>query len=312
MLVKRCPMSEDVNFENYNTNNLHEYDPYMIDDEGALIIDQDWWSQLTLQTQEQIQRLCEFRLEKVEVPHKLCPSDKRLNTIYWAYLDSFDYQCWYKPDLPNGPKDVILIPINSVIKKALCGGEIEFPLLEAELEKHCDGREFFVRLSGTSGKNEKSIRPFTKSRDIIRHLSSVRQFFSREYEREKETFLLLIPWNEYIEPRYELRIFVVHGKLTAASPQRYWELNQYSSEELDAFETALRDIVFIPHLPYHTFVADVFLNIDTSTCHLIEANPFGAHSGAGSSFFNWIDDYALLHGTLENQAEFRYLSTIHY
>ena len=206
------------------------------------------------------------------------------------------------------------------MKKALASGtaivevdqSIEY--LREELKRVCSNQaiEYFIRLSGTSGKNEKPVRPFKNADDIIKHLATVELFKVREYNRDKETVLVMIPWNDSIDPRCEFRIFVVNGKLTAASPQRFWELHQHSSEELEAFEKALNNITFIGKVPYDTFVADVYINVETSTCHLIELNPFGAHSGAGASFFNWIDDFEVLYGRNTAQAELRYLSAINY
>jgi hypothetical protein len=255
----------------------------------------------------------------IEVPHALCPPDPNLTVIYWAYLEGFDYNRWYTEDIPNGPKGVVLIQLSPEEKRTLGLGLTVVPELKHSLQQVCTGKtaktgkEYFVRLSGTSGKNEKPIRPFKYADDIIDHLARVELFRTREYERNKDTFLVLIPWNDAIDPRCEFRIFVVDNKLTAASPQRYWEHHQHSALELEAFETALNNIAFIGKVPYQTFVADVYIDVETSICHLIELNPFGAHCGAGASFFNWIDDYNLLYGLEpQPQPQLRYLSTINY
>ena len=83
-----------------------------------------------------------------------------------------------------------------------------------------------------------------------------------------------------------------------------------TQEELEGFEEALSNLTFLDHIPYHTFVADVYIDTSTHTCHLIELNPFGAHCGAGASFFNWVTDYDVLYGL--KPAEMRYLSAINY
>lgn len=311
----RKPMPLYVRFEDYNNHNEHEYDPYIIRDDGVLLIDKTWWDSLTHVMKSQIKNTVDnFELvENIIVPHELCAANPILTAVYRAYLEGFDYQHWYSSEIPNGPKNVTLIHLSSEEKKHLCDKNIE-PLtaFKQKLQVCCTGNEYFVRLSGTSGKNEKPVRPFKSADDIIHHLTRVDLFRTREYERNKETFLVLIPWNNAIDPRCEFRIFVVNNKLTAASPQRYWEHHQHSTEELEAFETALNNIEFIGKVPYHTFVADVYVNIDTATCHLIELNPFGAHSGAGASFFNWIDDYNVLYGLENSNPQLRYLSAINY
>lgn len=315
--VIRKPMPLYVRFENYNTNNEHAYDPYFVSDNGRLIIDKTWWhSHLSDFMRDQINRdVPSFDLEDVVTPHEYSPQDVTgmLTIVYRAYMDGFDYHRWFSHDIPNGPKGVVMIPLDSETKRILSTRNIEdegLGRLREQLQTFCDGREIFMRLSATSGKNEKAVRPFKSPDEIIKHLMSVEEYRAREYSREKETVLVLVPWNDIIDPRCEMRIFVVNEKLTAASPQRYWELHQHTSEELEAFENALNNIAFLNKVPYKTFVADVYIDVKTSVCHLIELNPFGAHSPAGSSFFNWIDDYDILYG--KAPAEFRYLSAINY
>lgn len=231
----RKPMPLYVRFENYNNHNEHEYDPYVMKDD-VLLIDKTWWDSLTSFMHSQIQSTVEkFDIvDKIDVPHELCLENKNLTAIYRAYLEGFDYQCWYSPEIPNGPKNVVLIKLSEDEKKLLCDKNIgkKLSLLKQKIQdvlvSSGSGSEYFLRLSGTSGKNEKPIRPFKTADDIIEHLTRVDLFRTREYERKKDTFVVLIPWNDTIDPRCEFRIFVVNNKLTAASPQRYWEHHQHS------------------------------------------------------------------------------------
>lgn len=315
--VMRCPMPLYVRFHEYNNNNEHEYDPYMMVDD-KLLIDERWWQTLTPFTRSQIEaKVTKFELvSSIVIPHVLCASHPSLTAVYLAYLDGFDYHCWYSPEIPNGPKDVTLIRIDEATKKSLCekkGDDTNVKQLLEHVGRELHGNDFFMRLSGTSGKNEKSVTPLKTVEQIVERLLRVDTFRSREYERlDKETYLVLMPWNDKIDPRCEFRIFVVNNRLTAASPQRFWELHQHTTEELEAFEKALENIAFIGHVPYHTFVADVYVDVATATCHLIELNPFGAHCGAGASFFNWIDDYDILYGLTDEGPVLRYLSAINY
>lgn len=316
--IKRKPMPLYIRFHQYNNDNVHEYDPYIMSSD-VLQIDECWWNTLTPFMQSEIKKKIEkFELVKsIPVPHVLCDSHPSLTSIYRAYLDGFDYHQWYSPDIPNGPKDVILIQIDDATKKSLLNRNSKdvgvIKLIENVKKVIVPGQEYFMRLSGTSGKNEKAVTPMKTAEAIVDRLLHLDTFRSREYERvDKDTCLVLMPWNDKIDSRCEFRIFVVNNKLTAASPQRYWELHQFSYEELEAFETAFRDIAFIGHIPYHTFVADVYIDVTTTTCHLIELNPFGAHCGAGASFFNWIDDFEILYGLTNEKPELRYLSAINY
>lgn len=316
--IKRKPMPLYVRFHQYNNDNLHEYDPYIISS-NVLLIDERWWDTLTpFMKSEVVKKVSDFEIvESIPVPHAVCDSHPSLTCVYRAYLDGFDYHQWYSPNLPNGPKDVILIHLNEALKNSLLKRNAEdvniVKLIDSVKKVISPGQQYFMRLSGTSGKNEKAVTPLKTANEIVDRLLSVDMFRRREYERsDKDTYLVLMPWNDKIESRCEFRIFVVNNKLTAASPQRYWELHQFSYEELEAFETALKNIAFIGYVPYHTFVADVYIDVDTAVCHLIELNPFGAHSGAGSSFFNWVDDYEILYGLTSEGPELRYLSAINY
>jgi len=323
-MIKRNPIPTNFNPQNYNNHNLHEYTPYIIKDE-QVIIDETWYNSLSKYIQQLIStRLKDkFTLGQVTVPHEYQVDNqlKQLTTIYHAYIDGFDYHVWYSPYIPNGPQSVKLIHIPDTTKKVLLQmhdtrkyiPNVHLSKLERKIQKHMmPNTSYFVRLSSTSGKNEKSVEPFDSPYKIIMHLSSVKLFVDQEFKRDKDTYLILVPWQNKIDTRNEFRIFIHNKKLVAASPQKYWELNQHSQEELEAIEYALTYIKFIDQVSYDTFVADVYIDIETRICQLIELNPFGAHSGAGASLFNWETDYDLLHGKNHDQIELRYVSAINY
>ena len=341
--IKRCPMPCNINKSDYNNNNLHEYDPYILSEDGkSVIIDKEWWkNNLT----DHIRNLIHTRLQglytinKVDVPHPLQTDNdmKVLQKVYQSYIDGYDYNIWYPKITTNNNinktlSGVHMIKISDEVKRCLLfdvNPDQELTDFERSIQQIIDtdnnnpninntnnsNKKYFVRLSSTSGKNEKAIRIFTNAHDIVRHLTSVKLFAYQEYQRTKDSYLILIPWNDKVLPRYEFRIFVVNNRLVAVSPQKWWELNQYTGDELELLESAFSNIDFIDsnQCPYQTFVSDVYVDTETSKVKLIEYNPFGAHSGAGSSFFNWITDYDLLHDTKAIEyAEFRYMSAINY
>jgi hypothetical protein len=100
--------------------------------------------------------------------------------------------------------------------------------------------------------------------------------------------------------------------VTGASPQRWWEVHNYTSDELEMMQQVLSQTAekFKSIAITATYVADVFIDFDTGELKLIEFNPFGAHCGAGASLFNWVTDYDVLHG--KSEPELRYLSVINY
>lgn len=318
-MIKRVPICPPITKSNFNNNNLHEYDPYILKDD-TIIIDSDWFNSLTTYIQNLIKtRLNDnYVLDKVIVPHDIQKDNpqKMLNIVYDSYIDGFDYNIWHNSNLNP---DVKMIKIKPEIKQILSDmyknkTHHDLTDFKNEICKHIiSNQPYFIKLSSTSGKNERALTKLYDVDQIIKHLTSNKLFVFQEYDREKDTYLIIIPWNKNIKHKNEFRLFVVNNKLTGASIQRWYdEYIQHTSEELEAFEEALLNIDFLNVFEYKDFILDVYIDIKTKKCHLIEVNPFGSHCGAGSSLFNWITDYDILHGQCGNEIEFRYLSSINY
>lgn len=326
-MLTRKPIYPDDNVD-CNNRNIHRYSPYIITQDGNLI-DMDWWNGLTEYCKDIIKTRNNnnFKIAQITIPHEFQfdNNEKFLSITYRCYIDSFDYNIWYRHlvdnKIPSIPENVVLIRIPNKLKKVFVdmfeNREKHSDLLDGlknEIDRHIDkDKKYFIRMSSTSGKNEKSIKSFNQSCDIISHIASIKLFVDQEFKRDnKDSYLIVIPWNTKIIPRYEFRIFVVNNKLTGISQQNTIELYQYSAKELSILEYAFSNIQFLNNGLYTTYVADVYVDIKTKNCHLIELNPFGAHSGAGAALFNWIDDYNALNGIIDSLPEFRYLSIINY
>ena len=317
MNIIRKPIYPDFSKLSYQENNFYEYSPYIIF-ERKNIIDKSWYNGLSDYCKNLIKNRINFELENIQIPHSKQSDneDKFLYNIYRTYIDSFDYNLWYNSDLELGPSNTKLIKITDDVKKVLISmyeNQQKYSIELREFKNKIEnvlipGNEYFVKLSGTSGKNEKSINKFSNSNDIIFHLASVKLFVDQEYKRDKETYLILVKWDDKIELRNEFRIFVYNKKITGISQQSK-KLFNYTQDELEIFQEAFENIDFIKNLPYKDCILDVYVNIELKKCILIEINPFGAHCGAGSSLFKWDDDYELLHSNLDS-VEFRYLSII--
>lgn len=324
----------------YNSNNLHEYDPYdycVGKEKKTLFIDCDWWRALTPFAHSLItQRIASLNDgtalvvdQTVPVPHEHHKHAAEL-CVYRSYLDAHDFQCWYERLVANGNKeevkDVQLWRLSAEQKQALAlltrkrlkeaqsfGEEKEREVLTPLLSQltlvlgDCQ-QPWFMRLSGTSGKNEIPLEPVFTVDDILRRLTCNILFLHQEYEREdKETYIVLRPWNDSITKKNEFRVFVYNGKITGVSQQHWYKLFCFSDEELDAVETAILKAPFLtPSVaPYQHYVADVWVSLgaDEQVCHLIEYNPFGVHCGAGSSLFDWRRDYNALYGRIDGDAK---------
>lgn len=304
-----------------NNRDLHKYSPYLV--KG--VIDTDWWNSLTSYCQKLIQSRLnyQYELEPVSVPHdfEFDNKEKFLTTIYKSYIDSFDYHVWIGTNpVVQTPNDVNMVCIPSDLKELFVTlydtqkswrYYQDHPSLSKFYSRLTDlvtEGEYFIRMSSTSGKNEEAITSFNDVDDILDHITTVKLFIDQEYKRTKDSYLIIMPWNNNLHARCEFRLFVVNGKLTGVSQQYCHEMYNYNTEELEAYEEVFSNISWLDSVPYSAFVADVY--IDEEQCRLIELNPFGAHCGAGSLLFNWIDDYDLLYGLTNQPPQFRYLSII--
>lgn len=323
--IVRHPVSFPVNKSDYNNNNLHEYDPYILRND-KIVIDKTWWNSLTDYIRNRISCKIDFELDDLIIPHPIQKDNKckMLKIMYQSYFDGFDYNIWYRHDIPNGPKNVRMVLISNNIKMILKtmfmtgtnNKSEELLEFKNQIDKIMVGNvPYFVRLSSTSGKNENSLKPLYNSDQVIKHITSNKLFVFQEYDiLDKDSYVIMMPWNTIIDERYEFRIFVVNGKLTAISIQKWFDIIQHTQEELKIFKHALSNIKFLDSFETKTFVADIYVDMETKECHLIEVNPFGAHCGAGSSLFNWIEDYDILHGNNgdNHKIQLRYLSCIKY
>lgn len=328
---------------NYNTTNLHEYDPYLWnEDKKTLFVDCDWWKNTLTDfakktVEKRIVKLSSSIVinhdEKVIVPHQRVDSAAEL-CMYKTYLDAHDFNVWYQSleiTVP-GTANVYMIELTPEDKRSLAEiarkhmkeakpidvedeNNLQFlKVAKIILEDEDDDESlvWFMRLSGTSGKNEVPLEPVKYAAEVLKNLVSNVLFLHQEYEREeKDTWLILKPWNDKIEKKNEFRVFFCNGKITGVSQQHWQQLFCYSDDELDVVENAILSANFLQSgtAPYTSFVADVWVSFETSICYLIEYNPFGAHCGAGSSLFEWERDYNILYG-VDGAAEFRFSSLL--
>lgn len=329
-MLTRTPIYPDKDFV-CNNRNVHEYTPYIISDNNN-IIDITWWNSLTPYCQELIKIRTDnnFVMEDVKIPHvfQFDNKEKFLGNVYRSYIESFDFHIWY-PQIKSSekkflPKDVHMIYISNELKKLFVKiyeiqdswynyvDNLSLKQFYDELKLvMISGNEYFVRMSSTSGKNEESIKIFTDINDILDHITGMKLFVDQEYKyQDKDSYMILMPFNHKIQAKYEFRIFVVNNKLTGISQQNSYELHNYSKDELDDIERVLNNISFLESCPYRTYVADVYIDMEANQCNLIECNPFGAHCGAGSALFNWITDYDMLYNLTSDLPELRYLSVI--
>lgn len=308
VLVRKCLPPIVLRQATFNTGNHYEYTPYIVDESNVVVIDRVWFGSLSHYIQDLLKLRVKFELAQVDVPHPSQRENEQLRVVYQTLWDGFDYNVWYSPALCGGASGVKMMLLDDSVKQLMLAQQALPREVVSQIESMIEeDKQYFVRLSSTSGKNYTPLRPYTSANQIVSLLSTCKAYVDKEYKRNKPTYLILVPWNDSIDSRNEFRMFVVNRRVTAASPQRWGEIHNYSQDELEEFQDVLSNASFIQHVPHATFVADVY--IAKQQCHLIELNAFGAHSGVSSSLFHWVEDFDLLHGKTK-YGEFRYLSII--
>ena len=121
-MLQRTPISPNVNNSNFNNGNLHQYDPYIIEDDHILI-DIQWWSTLDLRIQYMINNHLDgkYKLGTVIIPHEIQNDNeyKMLKIVYQSYIDGFDYNLWYNKNISELPQNVSMIHIHQNVKTIL-------------------------------------------------------------------------------------------------------------------------------------------------------------------------------------------------
>ena len=309
------------------TQNMKAYNPYSYDAlSGTYFIDSAWYASLPMFTRELIQQACNcgnnhIVLKGIPVPHSIEKSFK-CQAIYQAYTYSYDYDYWYRPNIKNGPKDCLLIPLSPEEKTALhdcTANRLQDTAPVKPYVKTCDlvairkriesltdrKKDYFIRLSGTSSKKDETPVPLRRSRSIMDYLTRSFCFLTQEYcQPMKKTSIILMPWNARINARSEFRVFIYDRRVMAIGQQRWSRSFDYTDTELDIVESSILESHFWDDLPYTSLVADVLVDIvGSKSATLIECNPFGSFGPSGSSLFSWSVDRDVLYG--KAQAEIR-------
>jgi hypothetical protein len=316
---------------NCNNSNIKNYNPYYIEDD-ILYVDKEWYFPLLDLTKERLQKIIDnykLKLEfiNVDVPHnKIQIKYESIYTdLYKIYLWQYDYENWYNDEINDDSKvKIIKIPrcdantldewtdkyFTSLSKNDLDDLSYVFKneiISVIEYFRKNGIIKFFVKLSGTSGKNDHDLIPLFDIFDIIKFISQVS--FKKEYKKMRDKFydtnlcLIIMPWNDMFDnKRYEFRAFMYNNKITCISQQVWYDIMNYSEEELKIFKDAVLSFENKTNLKNAT----IDMYIKDGKIHVIEYNPFGPYSAAGSSLFNWINDFDKMHNK-DNNIYFRLL-----
>lgn len=114
---------------------------------------------------------------------------------------------------------------------------------------------------------------------------------------------------EWINIKYEFRVFVYNNKITCISIQNIYESQYFDNKTINKtidkinnyFENKIK--MSIDHITNYTIDIGI---LDDDSLYFIELNSFGEQLSAGSAGFHWIIDKDKINN-LENIIYFRYI-----
>eukprot|EP01084_Bolivina_argentea_P259923 438787_1 len=318
----------------YNTNNYHEYNPWIYNETNeCLTIDKMWFESIPSFLQNSLKH--HFNQTKIifcsefKYPHKYVGNNVEIKA-YTTYLRGFDYDCWYNNSITNGPKNVKIINITTSMKndllhitkqrcidnnthsdKYIINYKQYKSLIKLKniLSTYFDGNsEYFIRYGSSSAKHDFKLYPITNEDSAMDYLTKSLKFYQFEYlKKNKQTKLILIPWNHNICGRNEFRMFIYRNTVTGISQQNWYNVYNYNDNELNiVIDTVFEKIKYWRNdIIYDSYVADVWIDFENCNAYLIECNPWGIFGSSGSSLFDWKDHYDVLYGV--DKAQFRYV-----
>lgn len=297
-------ISKPINYHEtmiVNTNNYKDKQPF----ENKTVTDNVWFDSLDPITKKE---MIDF-----------CQSDAK-DSLYRFWFNNFSYEKWYTDTILNGPKATIItldnkqkdllktITHNRILRTDPDLRDDELDDLMKHIPLEIDNKSsYFVRLSSCSAKHDFPLYPIEGKIAIFDYLTKSLTFYRTEYNREKITSIIILPWNNFSK-RYEFRVFINRKKITGVSQQYFWKDYNYTDSELEKLISIFTSVdtkqTLINDIRYNSYVADVYIDMDNLSLHLIECNPYGSFSSSGSSLFEWIEDSEVLEG--ERTAELRY------
>lgn len=147
------------------------------------------------------------------------------------------------------------------------------------------GVPVFAKLGECSTKKNHPPAPCCSPQEIVDHLFSSARVRAALKDND---FVLVVPWEDGICPANEFRVFVRDRRVVAVcrqAPQSQAYLPAALAPQILAACKALWATIG-PSLAYKDLVLDVWLR-DYEEARLIEVNPFGSWTGAGSGQFTW-------------------------
>lgn len=305
----------------YNTSNHHHLCPFLINsDEMCVMIDKTWWKTCLLSKtcQKLEESLNSFNYKIIFSSNVVSDEKTTKHEIFWIiynlYLHQFDAEYWISSLFNQSEYRMIKLTkdlIKFLKEQSLlfnCGRELKYRSLLQELsndknwQECCESiRHFnqcFVKLSQTSGKNDRKLEPISSFEQLLEFLTNSVTML-KIYEKFLETFsknqsfdifLIVRPWDNDIDENNEFRVFYHKNQIVAISQQKWFSPISIDFSIDQMISSLIAKIKSLVNFPYSSCVFDVYFNRKKNVVHFIEINPWGSWNAAGSSLFHWIRD----------------------
>ena len=201
------PIASVAERELFNSSNHCEYRPFVLrsDDDGdecrVVCIEARWWASLAAMTQHDIELRLALRgyvkelVDSIAVPHAQPHDAARrevLNSIYFAFCRQYDYHRWCTSLGPTWPARLMtlerselvvlrqLAAVRAITNRPLKAHDVadlsarfmqQVQSMLDDVLRHCE-LGAFVKLSSTSGKNDRPLRPLRTAEEVVDFLTS--------------------------------------------------------------------------------------------------------------------------------------------
>jgi hypothetical protein len=295
-----CPIVDGTQSCCSNSNNHMDYAPFL-----GERVDKTWFNGLAAYQQADISKAAPdlTLVDEIAVPHDASISCTASGAaIYSAFLHTYDYHKWFEALSGHLPKDTHIHILSKCDRRALaqmstirilshrCVTQTgAFEDLSSDFVTAMQIRlkqlnnMAFVKLSTSSGKNDRPLRPVSSVPELLNYLCESKTVQADLSDDTTTCAIVTMPWNKSVDPKREYRVFVYKARITAVSQQSLYQDVGLDAEIVSRtaqtihqwFDTHLR-----ASMPFANAVLDVWMDSD-NTAHLIEANPWGVWASSG-------------------------------
>eukprot|EP01129_Flabellula_baltica_P014179 TRINITY_DN6737_c0_g1_i3.p1 TRINITY_DN6737_c0_g1~~TRINITY_DN6737_c0_g1_i3.p1 ORF type:complete len:326 (+),score=49.53 TRINITY_DN6737_c0_g1_i3:5-982(+) len=180
--------------------------------------------------------------------------------IYQAVIYQYDYVFWSDAI----PWSISVIPLSRYDKKLLNALSLKYavggcyprqddiedftPDLISRIQRYVD--EFgeagiFAKLSTISAKNEKTLVPLHTVNEVLEYFICCKLFnneYDKTYSFDRGLSLILMPWNENMNPFREFRVFYRNKKVVAISQQKWYKDIGLDPQEYEPIVTQIIEL----------------------------------------------------------------------